>query len=183
MLWLLLGCGDALVSGDYTGEALFTLSGDVLQEADADLPDAPFEVAVLWESLEEGYSFLPALHVETSFPGRYSITLYHPPPPDLLRDGPEGPYAIGAPVVYADHDRSASFDPTVDDLAGGTTDTVLVYIPTPLDTGHADEPVGFHAIALTSLCDADPAFEDVDPTAVNLTVSGEEVAPDPGCLP
>lgn len=174
---LLLGlaaCGDPVVGTEYVGEPLFTLGGIVRHEDDQPLPDGALYVTILFEvRSEDGYSWLPPLQVETSFPASYVLNIYVSPPDDLLKPTQEGLLAIGAPMLYVDVDGDGSFNPDVDLRAGTSDGVVVMYLSEPQATeGDPDAMVpGFQAVDLKGGCPGAAGLESTDPLGVDLIVA------------
>ncbi len=156
-------CGDPLVSGDYRGEPLAIIEGDVLfvDDVSAELPSAPLRVAVFWstgdalqdESLEVVDSLQEQVVTTGSFPARYSIFLYTPPPVSLLEPlpGSEQLAAVGMVVLYLDIDgnqRWSGQEGVFEPLIGGPEEEVILYAPDGLHGEVVEEPLaaGFHAV-------------------------------------
>ena len=113
----LLGCGDPLVDGRYRGEPLMVVEGDVLflDEPPDELPAAELRVAVFWsaagalqdDTIEAVDSIQEQVVTTGSFPARYQMYIYTPPPESLLEEvpGAEGQQAvIGMVLLYLDVD-------------------------------------------------------------------------------
>ncbi len=195
LLFLLAACGDGVVDGTYPGEQLFELGGLVRYEGGVELPDAPLYVTVLWEPLaEDGYSWLPPLEVETTFPARYALSLYAPPPEHILADavGQPGGGPVGAVVLFADEGDDGTFDPDQDALAGGTDEVVLLYLSEEWTAeapagSDAPDPVtfepGYHAVSFDGGCPGEGPARAEDAAAVDLYVSDAGDAPLFGCGP
>lgn len=164
---LLAGCGDGLVDGHYAGVPLFTLSGLVrYEEAEIELPDEAIIAGIMWEGLDEGevIDLGPALKIETTFPARYTLDIYAPPPGELE---PTLPGAwLANPVLYADSGDDQFFDPAVDEVWGGAQGGWVLYttegwtpeapddLPPPPE-GQGEIPYfepGFHAVYFADGC-------------------------------
>jgi hypothetical protein len=115
-----------------------------------ELPEGELRLAVVWEAtglednLATNVSTLEQSAVLTSsFPARYEVTLFTPPPPAVIhkhKDG--GSYALGTIVAYVDSDNDQHFDPVVDSLIGGAPGRGLLYSPDGLNTPWLATPLG-----------------------------------------
>jgi hypothetical protein len=186
---MLAACGEPLVGADYQGEPLMVLSGQVLMEDALPVPQGEVRVAVFWSSQgEHGHQHQQQTQVSTSFPSRYTLTLFTPPPDEVLYQPPHtpSPVAIGLPMLYDDADFSGSFDGG-EEVLGGSLDVLVFYSaeslghqPPPADD--TDDPQGegpreaiepgFHAVQqLGQSCDqGDLVLTQVDPTTVAMAV-------------
>lgn len=196
-LLLLCACGDPLVSGDYAGEPLLTLTGQVRYADDYVEPDAPILVDILWSERQDESQKGVAVMVSTQFPGEYTLTLYNPPEADLLVPTPldANVYSgIGAPVVYADEDGDGTYVPDTDLLWGGTDDVAILYLSDDLAApagvtnpdGSPAETIdaGFHLIGVDEhFCDQVSPPDLLDDQDVELTVSDSSYVPLVACDP
>jgi hypothetical protein len=82
--WLLLilaGC-DAQAGDGYRGEAMARLQGMVL--LGGPLPAGPIDAALLWDTT---WTAPTPIVVEKSFPARFKMAIYVPPPPEVVTGG------------------------------------------------------------------------------------------------
>lgn len=186
-----MACGDVLVGADYQGEPLMVLEGQVLVVDSMPLPQGEVRVAVFWSSQgEHGHQHQQQTQISTTFPARYSLTLYTPPP-DEVHYEPEhagAALAIGVPILYDDVDMNGRFD-TGEDVLGGSEDVLLLYAPERLEHQPPSEPEedtdappdeppgdplepGYHAVRLLEeSCDAGRlVLTVVDPADVTMVV-------------
>lgn len=203
------GCSDPLVDGNYRGEPLLEIRGKVQllandsaktprtgwgwhdprddQAATIDLPPGDLRLALVWSI--DGLDKKPRDAVTgveqqtvttTSFPSRYAIALYAPPPDDLLADakGGEGRYALGLLVVYADANGDGEWGTDEDELIGGAPGRGVIYTPTGVTSsvlGTHDR--GYHRVKVredTNACSKFGALRlESDPAAELDLVVGE----------
>lgn len=175
----LLACGAAcnvtLVDGDYRGEALLTLQGQVLlipAKPDGDkgsgpggkgqqpptqvtFPAGQLRLAIVWETTgvedtsEATMSGLEqSIAVSASFPARYELTLFTPPADEVVHTVDGGDYAIGTIVAYIDVNANRGFDPATDTLVGGAPGRALLYSPTGVQASwlSAKLEAGYHRL-------------------------------------
>ncbi len=169
-------CSDALVDIDYHGEPLLELEGKVEQlEApgftgawgvpgkqtwgtpDGEAPsEGDLQLAMFWSAgAADGDkdSLVTAVEQQavttSSFPARYRLTLYRPPPEALMHTDEDGAgrYTIGLLVVYVDLDRDGTWNAEVDKLVGGAPGRAIAYTDTGADSvhfGHLES--GYHRL-------------------------------------
>lgn len=146
----LSACGEPLVDGDYHGEALFELEGSVLLQKDywetlenpngAPFPPGELRLAVFWATNINGPSSQSVEAVDvveqqavttTSFPAKFKMSLFTPPPAELLAEAPEGEgeVALGLVLVYTDKNGDGRWTREEDALVGGAPAQALVYTP------------------------------------------------------
>lgn len=207
--WVALAaCGAPLHGADYPGQPMMQLAGQVLIEDPLPTPQGEVRVAVFWSSQgEHGEQHQQETAVSTAFPARYSLTLYTPPPDEVLYQPPHmsSPAAVGLPMLYDDVDLDGVFDAT-EQLLGGSQDVLILYalesmghLPPPGDDTDEpeddtdDPPVGdppnplepgYHAVRqLGSSCDEDDlVLTEVDPADVSMVVGDlEEFLEDMDC--
>ena len=171
-----VACADALVDLDYHGEPLFHLEGKVEQlespgftgtwgapgaqswdaEEEEALAQGQLQLAVFWSpDTKDAKATGTVAAVEqqavttAAFPARYQLTLYRPPPANLLHQDPDGQgrYAIGLVIIYVDMDRNGVWNPEIDRLVGGASGRAIAYAPTGADSVHFGhlEP-GYHRL-------------------------------------
>ncbi len=162
---LFAGCSDALVGTDYHGEPLLELEGKVEQlEAPGftgkwgesgnqkwEMPGGPapeegdLKLAMFWskggtDGEEDSLFAAVEQHAVTTstFPARYQLTLYQPPPASLLHTDEDGSgrYAIGLLIVYVDLDHDGRWNAEVDKLVGGAPGRALAYTDTGAESVH-----------------------------------------------
>jgi hypothetical protein len=134
----LLGCGQALLGTEYNGEPLFTLSGEVTIRDDVsqgfDLEDEVVRMSLLWaQGGPGGLDNQQQLFIETGFPARYEMVMYHPPPDAVFVDleeatGTPSALAYSIPVAYIDVDEDG-FLGTEDEILGRTARAMILYLP------------------------------------------------------
>jgi hypothetical protein len=142
---LLVGCGDGLVDGDYRGEPLLKIQGSVITDSspeELDWPDGELRISLHWAqwSGESGFGSYDSDDLETitSFPARYELNVYQPPPQEA-RFSPhwagDREIAVGTPLLYVDRNDNFLWDSEDEPMVGGSYDVVAVY----LDDGQFDE--------------------------------------------
>jgi hypothetical protein len=101
-------------------------------------PSGELRLAMFWSrhALGSGEKLLAVDSLEqqavvaATFPARYSLSLYQPPPPNALVDADGGgQYAIGLLLAYVDLDGDRIFSPNADRLVGGAPDRALLFTP------------------------------------------------------
>ena len=182
-----LGCGDPLVDGRYPGEPLFEVAGTVTADADEAPPSEGVRVTALWGP-SDTLDWQGSVGLDTTFPARFALTLYAPPP-DGTDDTPLGPgLSLGALVLYTDDDHDGAFVRDSDSLVGGSEDRLLVYRHEDAEgapdsaPSWPDEP-GYHMARLVGgdCLTALSTLEEVDPMEVSLYLSTAAAAPLVGC--
>lgn len=187
---LLTACGDGLVDDRYPGEPVLTISGQVRSETTQDFPDAPLNVAILWEIHTPGdFSYQPPLEVTTTFPARYRLSLYEAPPDAVWLDSADGGrFAMAAVVLYLDESgdgRMGADEP----MLGGTEDVVLYYNTVdyafgPPDGTQLDLSPGFHAVRFTNGCPENGPVVEQAADQVDIFLSDNDgYVPLVGCAP
>lgn len=190
--WILLlsalGCGDPLVGGLYPGEPLFQISGQVQVESDQEQPSKGVQVSALWGP-EDELDWQTTIDLSTTFPDRFLMTLYAPPPSGV-DDTPLGPgLSVGALVLYVNDDGEVGFSRGSDTLVGGSGDQLLIYVSedaAEADTGVAwSSTPGYHTGRLVrgDCLTVASAIEETDPLDVKLYLSDAAAAPLAGCGP
>lgn len=125
----LAGCG-ALVDANWLGTPMLTLEGTIYAEALEEIPPESLRVAIFWDR-DGGPGTEQVVGTSTSFPARYAMDLYEPPPAAAMieLDGPDGVVrlALGRPMLYADIDGDGAWTEQQDPLMGGSAETVIVF--------------------------------------------------------
>jgi hypothetical protein len=198
-LLALVGCGDPLVTGDYLGEPLMNIEGNLLIRSVARTPET-LNISLFWMNRaffsDAGdpwrLSEQPVVSRGLALT-RYQIQLYQPPPEAALRLMPNGQRAgMALLMLYNDTDGDGAWDQDDELLVGGASQYILLYAPEGLDAevlGRAIEP-GYQLMRLDdpesrcapgdSLASMKPATNEPD---VNLVVFGEleQLLPDLDC--
>lgn len=158
------GCGQPLVDGDYRGEPLLKIEGQLasLETLPPEWADGAVRVALFWsptgrsdvapdQLLEQ-----PSVSAALDFPGRFALNIYHPPEARFLV--PASPsYGLALVLVYVDLDDNGRLDLDAGDrLIGGATERAVFYAPEPIPasssyTGEA-LPEGLFATHLLVNC-------------------------------
>lgn len=126
------GCG-SLADGDYRGEVLMEISGQVMMDGSLEAhPD--LGVAVLWSRTTDAAApEAQSVVVSTSFPASYEVRMYHPPESTTRLDlfGIEGfRAAVGEIIVYADDDGDDRWTPG-EEVVGGAFDATVLWVEDP----------------------------------------------------
>ncbi|MFO0744504.1 MAG: hypothetical protein U1F43_02380 [Myxococcota bacterium] len=181
-------CGDAVVDGTWPGEALFQLEGWVELEAgtstllgDGHRDQGELRVGIFWTPTKgTDFQLETAVEQEVStagtFPARFTVTLYEPPPDSLLHavaDG-SGQVAQALLLAYLDQDGDGQWDRASEILVGGAAQRVILYTPDGIvsDALGTLGP-GFHRVVPTGVCDsgAGARFAADTEADIDLTVS------------
>ncbi len=184
-LWT-CGCGDALVPGDYEGEPLIQVSGnielwetDLLTRVDA----SNIRVSLFWNrndeelGIPEDFSQEQQVVFEGNALTSYDLVLYHNPPPNALfpiNDAGDK-VAVAQIVLYADENGDGRWSSVAEDTAlGGAQNHVLVYAPQPVESEQVGGVLstGFHLMSLheEGSCDGLISMEKQPSNKVNLIV-------------
>jgi hypothetical protein len=186
-----MACGDPLVGGDYRGEPLIVISGEVLSEAPLGEQAETAAVALIWES---GPNQRPLAHqsvsIETDFPSSYTLSVYQPPPEDLLDQSPFGDGAVvvvGLIVLYEDADQDRVYSAGSEEVLGAAARSALIWVEEPPAEHPERDHFYFMAEEPADRCDpgATPApLEPTDGAGVDLVVGIScELIIDPDCQP
>lgn len=156
---------DAQVDADHQGAALAELSGIVRNTRT--LPTGDAEVVALWTS--DGADpvgdqvALAKIAVEGSFPARFTLRIFEPPPAFVLSDFPGALMGVAVLIAglegtnYLDEQSRAGF-------LGLDTEHLLVYLPDGAPAGsfasyllHGTASPGFHLYGVRRLSEAQRA--------------------------
>lgn len=126
-----LACGDGLVSGDWRGEPLITVGGDVLvRESLGDL-DGDVAVAALWNGGRDTVDIADqSVDATLQFPSRYTLRFYQPPPPEVRNAAPDGSdslFAMAVLVLFEDLDADQNLDLGAEIVLGMAPERVLMW--------------------------------------------------------
>lgn len=183
----LAGCGDAAVDGRWPGEPLYTITGWVELESattsaidDTQRASGELRVGIFWAPTK-GIDFQLETAVEQdvstagTFPARFTVTLYEPPPDALLHpviDG-SGELAQALLLAYLDQDGDGAWDRASEPLIGGASQRLLLYTPGGIVSDSFGQlGPGFHRVTPSGDCGGGVARFAVDKTAdVELAVS------------
>lgn len=181
-LCVFASCGEPAVDGRWPGEALFTLSGTVRLEAApvamGEPPSGTLRIGIFWAATKgSALSLEAAIEQEVSatatFPSRFEVRIYVPPPRALLHDSEDGQGRLARALIlaYLDQDEDRSWDRDREPLVGGAAGVMLVYTPEGL-TGADPGPLtaGYHVVRMGGGCGG-PALVADDLTEVDLTVT------------
>jgi hypothetical protein len=127
LLVLTTGCG--VVRGpDWYGEPLFELAGEVRTDG-TDLDADDLQIAMFW-TRGRADGDVQYVAAETSFPSRYALQLFTPPPEDAMLpigglEAVRG--AVGRPLLFVDEDGDGAW--SVDDrIVGGSAEEVVLFV-------------------------------------------------------
>ncbi len=131
-LWLLLGCGDVLVDGDYPGEPLLTVTGQILVEATISEDVSP-SVALFWTQAGSATRTETSVEVTTRFPAYFELNAYQPPVDADFFTDPQGLHlALGVLLLYDDTAQDGTLDVDTDTVIGAAADDAhVVWFPDP----------------------------------------------------
>lgn len=169
------GCGDALVDGDYRGEPLITIRGEILQDEPLGAVEGPVLVSVFWGANTRSMSprVEQAVNVRTEFPSRYTLDVYQPPSAEVMFETPreKQTIAMGLILLYADGDGDEIFDPEVDALIGTSQSSVLLWVEDNPEESMEELPEAHNFyIGAVDNDDCGRPPELVDPNNVSLVV-------------
>lgn len=199
----LTGCADPLATGQYRGEPLIRVGGQILLSAEQFsqplVSTADLRVALFWtgggtsQSLyEEDSGRIVEQQAVTQgvFPARYAMTLYLPPSEDALQpvEGGQGRMGVALPLLYWDENRNGVWDRNDEHLAGGTPDHAILYTPEGVVSDQFEEEIGpgYHLVLLNR-CEDDggQTFMEVvgtdDPVDLTVTFDVWRIVPDADC--
>jgi hypothetical protein len=158
---VLVACGEPLADGGYRGEPLLVVNGSVLTNYSPEelgWPDGELRVTLDWAQWagDGGRTAYDAGELETftSFPSRYRLHVYLPPPGEA-RYTPSWAtgrrIAVGTPLLYIDRDGDDQWDYRDDPIVGGSEDVVVVYVEgdSPLSDGFVTLEPGFQVMYAT----------------------------------
>jgi hypothetical protein len=192
----LMGC-DAFVSGDYQGDPLLTLEGNILvAEASSLEGEVPLRVSMFWVAAD--LSELDDLEVvgeqtvgaRAAQPARYTLDIYHPPSSRAVTKTSNGDMAIAVILVYEDLNGNGRREATERAL-GGSGEFAVLYAPSGLDAGAFGVPLaaGYHVMEVAGggECDDDDEVITMEPAGedrwVDLLIDseGSVLLPDIDC--
>ncbi len=144
---LSMGCGPGFVDGSYTGEELFRIEGLVRYDESRPVPDETVGTTVLWKAPDTHAGQTASGRVQTTFPARYSLSLYTPPDTEQVEVIDE--MTVGAVVLY--HDENGDGERQGEEpLVGGSPGAALLYTWRTLgenqDSGSPVFEPGFYVI-------------------------------------
>lgn len=158
----LCGCGAGLVGGQYPGQPLIVVVGEVIHDSPIGIEVTEPRIGLFWRG-PEGFLGEQGGALTTNFPARYAFDIYLPPANGIVQDLPDESArgALGMLMLYQDEDQSASWAP-----------------------GEPVIGIGNHAIAWFEVTPPEldvPTFSYVD-TTPPCQVPEEEEAPPPGTI-
>lgn len=141
-----VGCGDALVSGDYRGEPIFKVEGQItaITPLQGALADADLSISLFWSPLKDPTAPNQELFEQKSvsttvrFPATFQLRVFEPPGDDYFASA-DASWVAGLLLVYVDSDADGLFDGS-EPLVGGMRGRGLLYARTAL--AGADSPTG-----------------------------------------
>lgn len=144
-------------------------------EEDAALPELQFGIFWADDGEEEEPPTLQSFSlVTTSFPARWTLSIYAPPPAGVVTlDGEHGRYGLGLLLVWIDANKNGRWDRGRDPIVGGAINRAVVYTPDGVSHPEVgDLPAGFHSMSLVPSCEeGEPRrfIEDGDAIALELS--------------
>lgn len=180
-------CGDGLKDGSYRGEPLHVLEGWVKLDTTETAPGVTLvvgelRVAVFWSRSADALA-AGTVGIEQdvatggSFPARYRLVIYEPPPDELLvpvLDG-SGHYAFALVLAYVDGNGDGAWNRRSERLVGGAVQRLLVYTPDGVESATFGKLAkGFHHLEpKTQVCASGlPTVFAPDPNPdLELTIS------------
>jgi hypothetical protein len=158
LLLLMVGACDAQVDRDHQGQVLATLEGTM--QTSQSPSSAAVDVSVVWVVGSGGTSFVGSdkVEVEGTLPSSFSLSIFTPPPDDLMTDW-DG-VKFGAAFIAV---APAGEDPEAwQQWRGVENDHVLIYLPQPAPAGsdvaallHGAASTGFHLYDVRRLSEAE----------------------------
>ncbi|WP_437276319.1 hypothetical protein WME90_34440 [Sorangium sp. So ce375] len=127
---LLAACGDPQVGSDYSGEALLTLKGTIVNELGV-APEGPVEAVLVWntDDGDTGSEIIPVRASATgSFPASFTLSIHAPPPESALNDFSEFGVEntrVGIATIEAALDEASAGEGT---SLGVDENHVIVYV-------------------------------------------------------
>ncbi|WP_373048631.1 hypothetical protein [Vulgatibacter sp.] len=107
----LAACGDPLASGDYAGEPLIELRGQIIGDAGTSKILRP-HLGVVWiDPMSWEFNAVTSLSpiTEARFPGDFTTSLFEPPPADAFIELGGARYAVGLAIVVDDVNGDGKF--------------------------------------------------------------------------
>lgn len=200
LLLTVAGCGDPLVTGDYLGEPLARIEGNLLIRSVARTPET-LNISLFWMNrafFADHYgdpwrlSEQPVVSRGLALT-RYQIQLYQPPPDSALRQMPNGQRAgLALLMLYNDANGDGAWNEESELLVGGASQYILLYAPEGLRADALGQEIkpGYQLMRLDDLatrCAPGSSLASMKPATgspdVNLVVFGEldDLLPDLDC--
>jgi hypothetical protein len=126
-----VGCGDDLVDGEFKGEPIYAVSGEIESLAPS-TQRGRTKVAIAWVNFAVDGDFVTvqgADVAEKSFPFDYEMRLLDAPPDAALNFFDPAKLGTGHLVVYEDVDGDGALDPEKDTLRGMAENHMVLYVP------------------------------------------------------
>ncbi|MCB9675498.1 MAG: hypothetical protein H6737_10305 [Alphaproteobacteria bacterium] len=125
---MVAGCG-SLVGGDYNGEVLYEIEGQVY--TDGFDVEGDVGVALVWSNgFRESLGSQPVV-VKTAFPARYTIQIFQPPADDTLvpfLGDSRIQAAIGDIILYEDANEDGRWSRDTEAVVGGAFGASLIWV-------------------------------------------------------
>lgn len=162
LLWAvtltMMSCtSDAFVAGDYRGEPLFSVRGDiaVAQGGSFGTEFISFDnvkLAIYWVGDARARVLGRQATGRSEFPSGYSMTLFSAPTSDLYTEvsGATGPLAVGFVIAYIDDNQDDAWDSS-EQLIGSNAEIALIFRPEEPYDGEGPFEVGYN-IARVGSC-------------------------------
>lgn len=167
---LLAACGDPLVTGDYKGEPLLRVEGNIVLQSELAAKDlgslGRLQVALFWLANLSPSGDTVNFRAEAgsvaqglASPARYAFDLYHPPSDAVLVTMPDSSQPVGfALVLLFDDLNGDGARQETEPFVGGTRGLMLLYTPQTLSSdliGTTLAP-GFHLLSEVTAQNPDP---------------------------
>lgn len=157
-LLALTACGDALVTYDYQGEPLLSVSGRIGDFRYAADDEETLRASVFWWQDDRPQPDVTELveqegvATKVTFPATFEINVFTPPPLEALDT--TRPFQIGTVLVYADVDQDGLL--SEGELRGGATMFAIVFAPNPIPAARSPSgealPRGYSIVRLPLPC-------------------------------
>lgn len=112
-------------------------------------------IAIIWA--DPGNASLASLQQRTvtvtEFPARYTFSVFHPPPKEVLFDGS---YAYGLIVSFIDRNRDEILDLTKEPIIGLNTNAAVHYRANDSTSNSSGDPLGFGTLTRQFSCPQAP---------------------------
>jgi hypothetical protein len=161
---LAAGCGDGIAGGDYQGDPLVTLRGNVMGSADlVDTAHPSVRIAVFFSpggprvTDLNAYVEQPATARVAEVPFSFTINVFDPPGPEHLYTvpGTSTSYAIGQLLAYSDRNANNKRD-SDEPIIGVTAARAILYTAQPLPAEVSPTgrllPAGYSLVSLPLAC-------------------------------
>ena len=158
---------DGFVDGEYRGDPLLTLQGNIVVAEAAGLEgEVPLRVSMFWVAGEPGeLDDLEVVGEQTvgaraAQPARYTLDIFHPPTRRALTTTAHGAMAIAVILVYEDVNGNGRRE-LAERVLGGSGEYAVLYAPTGLGADAFGEPLdpGYHVMEIETGGECDEGDE------------------------